>query len=126
MKKRISGLKYDTDTAIFVGYYCIVADEVRYSFVETLYYKRTGEFFIYRRGGDINEEDFNNDYWVIRPEIYPISFQDAKTWTKKHCSKHKLISLFGDDHDEEPNKFSLSSKTLWAKRELKALPYLNK
>lgn len=126
MKKLINGLKYDTDTAIFVGYYCIFADEVRYSFVETLYYKRTGEFFIYRRGGDIIEEDFNNDYWVIRPEIIPFSFQEAKRWVELHCSKYKFISLFGNESDEQPNKCSLSSKALRDKRLLKALPYLNK
>ena len=126
MMKIINGHKYNTQTSVLIGIYNIWADEGRYSFTEILFYKRTNEFFIYRHGGERDEKDIDDSYWVIRPEIYPISFQEAKKWTKKHCSKHKLISLFGDEHDEEPNKCSLSSRTLWDKRELRALPFLNK
>ena len=126
MKKRINGLKYDTDTAIFVAHYSILANELRYSFTEALYYKRTGEFFIYRHGGDYSEEDFQNDYWVTRPAIVPMSFQEAKRWTQSHCSKCRFIGLFGDENDEQPNKCSLSSRALLNKRLLKALPYTNK
>ena len=126
MKDRINGHKYDTDTAVFVARYSVQGDEVRYSFTETLFYKKTGEFFVYSRGGDRDEEDFNNDYWVYRPEIIPFSFQEAKRWVELHCSKYKFISLFGNESDEQPNKCSLSSKALRDKRLLKALPYLNK
>lgn len=126
MKARINGHKYDTDTAGFVARYSVQADELRYSFTQTLFYKKTGEFFIYSRGGDRDEEDFNNEYWIFRPEIVPLSFQEAKRWAQLHCSKCKFITLFGDENDEKPNKSSLSSIALLKKRTLKALPYTNK
>ena len=126
MKTRINGLKYDTDTATHVGRYIVFADEARGTFTETLYYKRTGEFFIYRHGGDCNEDDVNDSYWVVRPQIIPMSFHAAKAWVSCHCSTYKRIRLFGDENDAEPNKCSLSSKALLNKRDLKALPYLNK
>lgn len=125
MKTRINGLKYDTDTATYVGCYILFADEARESFTETLYYKRTGEFFIYRHGGDCTD-DVNDSCWAVRPEIIPLSIQAAKVWVTCHCSTYKRIRLFGDESDAEPNKCSLSSKALLHKRELKALPYLNK
>jgi len=125
MKKLIDGHKYDTDKALFVARYSVQADELKYSFTETLFYKKKGDFFVFRHGGDRDEEDFNKFYWVIRPEIIPLSFQEAKRWVELHCSKFRFITLFGDENDKLPNKCSLSSEALLFKRELTALRYLN-
>jgi hypothetical protein len=116
MKNRILGKKYNTGTAQFVASFSLDADECKHSFTEALYYKRTGEFFVFRHGGDGAEADIDNEYWVYRPEIIPLSFQDAKNWVKNNCSLLKYLSLFGDENDAEPNKCSLASRKLMLRR----------
>lgn len=125
MKTRIKGLMYDTNTATYIGRYTIFTDEASGSFTEALYYKRTGEFFVYCHSIDFNENDVNENSRTVRPAIIPMSFEDAKSWVMSYCSAYKLVRLFGDGTDEQPNKCSLSSKELLKKRELKAIPYLD-
>lgn len=52
MKKIINGKKYDTDTAKEVGYSNngLLSTDIDY-IEETLYQKKTGEFFLYGEGG---------------------------------------------------------------------------
>ena len=128
MKKRINGLKYDTQTAILVGIYNVGADEGRFSFTESLHFKRSGNFFIYRHGGDRNADadDITSDCWVTKPEIKPISFKEAKSWTKRNCSASKYLSLFGGKNDPNPDVCSLSSKKIMDRRLKEAYPTLIK
>ena len=85
MKKRINGRKYNTDTAIYVGQYTLDTDQAWNAYTETLYYKRNGEFFLFRHGG--RREDFQenqnppvNPEWPIQIEFEPLTFEQAKEW----------------------------------------------
>ena len=52
MKQIINGKKYDTDTAKEIAHYCAPGSVQDFSyFEETLYRKKTGEYFLYGKGG---------------------------------------------------------------------------
>lgn len=89
MKKIINGRLYDTDTAKEVGY---DNDNPTGNWSETLYKKRTGEFFI------SHWDAWNGDY------IEPISYSEAKNWMEDHGSVDEYAALFGiPDEDAESN-----------------------
>ena len=55
MKKIINGKRYDTDTATLIGYNGYNGSHSDFSYwCETLYQKRTGEYFIHGEGGPMS------------------------------------------------------------------------
>lgn len=87
MKKIISGKVYNTETAKQIGY---DNDNPTGNWEETLYKKKTGEFFVQHwdawNGGCIN----------------PISFKDAQKWLEEHGSAKQYEEVFGEpDEDAE-------------------------
>ena len=87
MKKIINSRVYDTDTAKQVGY---DNDNPKGNWEETLYRKKTGEFFVQHwdawNGGGIE----------------PISFNAAKKWMEEHGSAEQYAAVFGEpDEDAE-------------------------
>ena len=100
MKKIIDGRKYDTETATSLGYteYGWESD-FRYKY-EELYRKRTGEFFLYGKGGPLT------CYSVVSPDgsidcdihskIIPLDIDKAKTWAEEHLSANTYEEIFGD------------------------------
>lgn len=113
MKKRINGRKYNTDTAIYVGQYTLDTDQAWNAYTETLYYKRNGEFFLFRHGG--RREDFQenqnppvNPEWPIQIEFEPLTFEQAKEWARRYFTRSKFLELFVDvEYDN--GKYSLIS-----------------
>lgn len=81
MKKIINGKVYDTDTAKYIG---SDNDQPTGNWGETLYRKKTGEFFI--------------DHWDVWSErrIEPMTFKAAQKWTEEHLSAETYIELFGE------------------------------
>lgn len=81
MKKIINGKVYNTDTAKQIGY---DNDNPTGNWEETLYQKKTGEFFVQHwdawNGGCIN----------------PISFKDAQKWLEEHGSAEQYAEVFGE------------------------------
>lgn len=120
MKARINGRKYNTDTAIYVGQFSLETDEAWNAYTETLYYKRNGEFFIFRHGGTYR--DFHADKnppidaeWPIQIEFEPLTFDQAKEWARRYFTRRKFLQLFVDvDYDN--GKYSLISHNAIEKR----------
>ncbi|KRL70743.1 hypothetical protein [Ligilactobacillus saerimneri] len=83
MKKRIKGLEYNTETARQIANISEYSKRDYCHFEETLYRKRTGEFFIYGSGnaeskyGKAFEDSFTSG-----EGIKPLSFDEAKKWYK--------------------------------------------
>ena len=81
MKKIINGKVYNTDTAKQIGY---DNDNPNGNWEETLYQKKTGEFFVQHwdawNGGCIN----------------PISFKEAQKWLEEHGSADQYAEVFGE------------------------------
>lgn len=86
MKKIINGKVYDTKTAKEIGYF---NDQPTGNQQETLYRKRTGEFFV--QHWDI----WNGDC------INPISFKEAQKWLEDHGSAEQYAEVFGEPVENE-------------------------
>lgn len=103
MKKIINGKVYDTETATLCGewdngYY---RNDFHYC-AETLYKKKTGEFFIHGEGHALSKyatHHGNSSGWG--ETIIPISYEDARQWTENHLSADEYEALFEIDEDDE-------------------------
>lgn len=98
MKKVIGGKRYDTDSAKNCGtYYYLNSRDYGY-LEETLYQKRTGEFFLYGYGGPASkyaEVNATGD-WESGEKIIPMSPDDARAWAEKNFSADEYEAVFGE------------------------------
>ena len=88
---------YDTKTAKEVGYYDNGAYGRFSYFEETLYRKRTGEFFLYG-SGDANSRyrKCRNGYQTGSEEIIPLTEDKARKWMEQHASVEDYIKVFSE------------------------------
>lgn len=108
MKRIINGKRYDTDTAQFIKTYSsgLSISDFRY-YDETLYLKKTGEFFLYATGNGASE--YAGRYGDLRgpgEKIVPLTLDEARAWVEKIEDPDLYEELF--DVEEESNiAFSL-------------------
>ena len=98
MKKIINGKGYDTDTATFIGE-CDIGDplnNLEYC-TESLYVKRTGEFFIFGWGGPYSKysKAISENRWAGGEAIIPLEYEEAKEWATQHLTPEKVEKFFG-------------------------------
>lgn len=97
MKKIINGKVYDTDKAQIVGAW----DNGIYgdfdSVEETLYRKRTGEFFLHGVGGARTKYATiaGGNSWAGGQMILPVSYEDARQWAEDHMDAEDYEAAFG-------------------------------
>lgn len=100
MKKIINGKLYNTDTAKALGSYDNgLGDGDFYHFNETLYLKKTGEFFLYGFGGPMTyyAESIGDGNWRSGGEkIFPQTEAEAKKWVEDHLDADTYIEIFGE------------------------------
>ena len=98
MKAIINGKKYDTKTATAVA-------EISYSnpfdhryYEETLYQKKTGEFFLYGYGNCLSryQRQVGRNEWAGGERIMPFTENEAKEWAEENCSGDEYIDIFGE------------------------------
>lgn len=99
MKKIINGLVYDTNTAKEIGEWSngyAVSDfkHIR----ETLYKKRTGEYFLYGRGGPMSKYamETGSNSWSGGEKIIPLEYERARKWGEDSLDADDYIAEFGD------------------------------
>jgi len=105
MKKIINGKVYDTDKARNLG-----SDSYSYSgdfhhWAETLYQKRTGEFFLYGEGGPMTKYAVScgQNQWSGGEKILPLDVEAARQWAEEHLEAEDYEEIFGlPDEDAEP------------------------
>lgn len=108
MKRIINGKRYDTDTAQFIKTYSsdLSINDFRY-YDESLYLKKTGEFFLYATGNGASR--YAGQYGDLRgpgEKIVPLTLDEAKAWVEKIEDPDLYEELF--DVEEESNiAFSL-------------------
>ncbi|MCJ1989389.1 hypothetical protein [Pseudolactococcus carnosus] len=97
MKKIIKGKSYDTETAKEIGSITIGRWGDYNWYDETLYQKKTGEFFIYGHGGA------NSKYgvWVADgksegKKIIPIGVEAADEWSQENLDGDTYEKVFGE------------------------------
>ena len=96
MKKIINGKKYDTDTVEKLGERWNGESDLMYC-METLYRKKTGEYFIHGEGGPmtIYGKYLGNGSFGGGQEIKPLSEAEAREWALEYLSTGEYKEIFG-------------------------------
>ena len=99
MKKVINGKMYNTESAQLKGR--ISKGESFGYFMEELYQKKTGEFFIYGEGGAMTKysESCGNNNWCGGCKITPVSEEKAKEWAEEYLDGDEYIEIFGEPEE---------------------------
>lgn len=117
MKKIINNKRYDTDTAREIGEYSYMNRRDFAYFCETLYCKRTGEYFIYGEGGPASKyaETVGQNEWCGGERIIPMSYEKARAWAERHLDADDYEKEFGEvaeDDSTETVTISLPASTI--------------
>lgn len=96
MKRRTHGRWYDTETATKVASYNNGAElNGPYFESETLYRKRTGEYFLYGKGGEQTPYAVRAaSGWVPGDLITPVTRKEAVEWAKEHMNPDAMREEF--------------------------------
>lgn len=117
MKKIIAGKQYDTKKAEKLGSWENTWDARDFGYVkETLYRKRTGEFFLHGEGGGNSRYgEWHGNSGGPGEKIMPLSYQAAQEWAEEHLDGDEYISIFGEPEEGKVTKaISLDSQTVAA------------
>lgn len=99
MKRTINGKTYNTDTAEELAVYDNGQEIGSVShFRETLYRKRTDEFFIFGFGGAWTRygEPMGNYGRFGGSQLIPVSKETAMSWVERCCGVDTYIRIFGE------------------------------
>lgn len=105
MKKIITGRVYDTETAKKVGEH--EPNPYRSDFhwyCETLYQKKTGEFFLHGEGNAASpySRSCGQNEWCGGERIEPLTYKEAQKWAEEHLDGDEYCEIFGEpDEDAE-------------------------
>ena len=99
MKKIINGKRYDTESAIKLARWWNLLSPSDFNHCyETLYRKKTGEYFLHGEGGPyskyrevIDENNFGGGETII-----PLTLEAAKEWAERHLDGDEYESIFGE------------------------------
>lgn len=101
MKKIINGKMYNTETAKVLGEYDngYVCGDFNY-FSETLYRKKTGEYFLFGAGGALSGYASHcGNRSGYGKEIIPMSEAKAKKWAEEYLDADEYIAVFGEPEE---------------------------
>lgn len=105
MKKIINNKVYDTDKAQRLGIWSNNWNGRDFDTIdETLYVKRTGEYFLHGDGGPMTHyavQDGPNN-WRGGQKIIPMTAKQARAWAEEHLTGEEYEKIFGlPDEDAE-------------------------
>lgn len=118
MKKIINGKVYDTDTAKELGTWCNAGTWRDFNHIEeTLYRKKTGEFFLHGEGGPATKyaQAVDQNSWSGGERIMPMTFAESREWAEKHLDADEYEAIFGTVTEDESRVqvcYSLSAATV--------------
>ena len=98
MKKIIDGKLYDTETAKEMGSWSNAGGWRDFSHMEeTLYRKRTGEYFLFGEGGPMSKYAVSQgqNSWSGGREIIPLTAANAREWAEEKLSADEYAEIFG-------------------------------
>ena len=103
MKKIINNRLYNTDTAEQVGRYWNGFSTRDFKCVyETLYRKKTGEYFLHGEGGAMTtyaENVGNMRGWGER--IIPMTYDEARDWAEQKLDADEYEAIFGEVAEDD-------------------------
>ena len=103
MKKIINNKVYDTNKATEVGTW----ESGRWGdfdhVAETLYQKRTGEFFLHGEGGAQTKYAISvgQGNWSGSEQIIPLTWESAREWAESHLEADAYEKAFGEVAEDE-------------------------
>lgn len=104
MKKVIKNKLYDTEKAKRLGEYepNPYHSDFRW-FCETLYQKRTGEFFLHGEGNAASRysKSCGQNEWCGDERIVPLTYEEAQSWAEKHLDGDDYIKIFGEPEESD-------------------------
>lgn len=102
MKKVIRGRLYDTNTAKPIGSTfggAELSTDFHY-WEETLYKKRTGEYFLYCFGGAMSKYGaWHGNTGESGTAIKPLAYDEAKEWAEKALDGDEWLAEFGEPEE---------------------------
>ena len=104
MKRIIDGKKYDTETAYMVGQWENMYDVSNFHyFSESLYKKRTGEYFLHGEGGARSQyaETIGQNEWRGGEKIIPLTYDNARKWAEEHLGVDVYEAEFGEVSEDD-------------------------
>lgn len=103
MQKIIKGRKYNTDTAQEVCVYSNGLPWGDFDWVqETLYVKRTGEYFLHGKGGARSKYAVpDGDFMGGGSEIIPLSEKEAQSFVEENGDTETYEKFFGEVSEGE-------------------------
>ena len=98
MKKIINGRRYSTESAKEVASDSYSSPRDFNHWVERLYRKTTGEFFLYGVGGPLSRyaESTGQNQWSGGEKIIPLSVEAAQAWAEEHLNADEYEKIFGE------------------------------
>ena len=99
MKKIIRGRVYDTETAQELGTYSNGGSWRDFHHIEeTLYRKKTGEFFLHGEGGPATRyaEAVGQNSWSGGSRIMPMTYAEAREWAEEKLDADDYEAIFGE------------------------------
>ena len=104
MNKVIEGKRYDTDTARMMASRTNDRPVNDFGYVEeTLYRKRSGEYFLYGEGGPMTSYRtwISDNSWTGGEKIVPMSEAEAREWAEKWLDADEYEKIFGNVEEED-------------------------
>lgn len=101
MKKIIRGKMYNTETAKGLASYIYLGPSDFNYFEETLYKKKTGEYFLFGKGNAASKYAVSegSNSWSSGWDIIPISESKARSWMESYCDADEYIAVFGEPEE---------------------------
>ena len=116
MRKVIKGKLYDTETAQMVAEWSYgYPRDFEYT-SETLYRKRTGEYFLHGEGGPRSPyaQTIGQNQWSGGEAIRPLAYGEAKAWMEKRAEVEDYEREFGiPDESAEHDLHVIIIETAW-------------
>lgn len=115
MRKIINNKRYDTDGARELASDSYSNPRDFHHWVETLYRKRTGEYFLHGIGGPASKyaEPVEQNTWSGGEKIMPLSEEAARKWAEEHLDADEYEAIFGGVEDERVQMISMSVPEEW-------------
>lgn len=102
MKKIINGKMYNTETAKVLGTACSSAAVNSFEYwEETLYKKKTGEYFLYGHGGAASQyaRRVDANSWSDGDGFVPLTETQAMKWAEMYFSADDYCEIFGEPEE---------------------------
>lgn len=124
MKKIINGKSYDTETAKKVGCWSNNLSYRDFNWVEeTLYRKKTGEYFLHGEGGPASRYSVatGTNSWSGGERIMPMTYAEASDWAEKHLDGDEYEAIFGSVVEDDSKRTVAYSLTVGAIEKLRRM-----